>query len=394
MAWLRVVPLLFCWSVVLAVIATAPNSLGSDRSISPTAKGDWIQEGFNAAHTGFNKFETEIGPENVGSLTQLWESEADGFWFSAPVVSNGKVFIGSSSPEVRMYALDAETGETLWIGPEQDGSLFENSAAISRGLVFANAHRSAISAYNANTGEIVWTTDPRLAVQASPTIGGRTLYLGQTNADLWAFEAATGAMKWMVDDHGSLDTQAPVIDNGRVFKMGNGGPLTAYDADDGAQLWQISAASVGTPAAAYGKVFFAHHPEGVTAVNAATGEEVWSAPVLNTFQINGSPAVAYGKVFVTEAALFALDAATGAVVWTAAAQSDMGPSVANGVVYASSQSGEWDAFDARNGQLLWSVTISVGCSGASCAQMAPVISNGKLFVTSGGNKVYAFGLPR
>jgi outer membrane protein assembly factor BamB len=197
-------------------------------------------------------------------------------------------------------------------------------------------------------------------------------------------------MKWMVDDHGSIDNQSPVVANGRVFKMANTGPLTAYDTDDGTQLWQASWFSIGTPAAAYGKLFFSDYPD-VIAVDQATGEEVWRAPVL-TAGTSSSPAVAYGKVFVTQSQLFALDAATGAVVWTAAADSSMGPSVANGVVYASSQSGEWDAFDARNGQLLWSVTISGGCGG-DCAQTAPVISNGKLFVTGPG-RVYAFGLPR
>src|SRR5689334_16479480 len=104
-AWLLTIPpALSSFSVLLAIVFAVPNGLGFDRSTSPSTNGDWIQEGFNAAHTGFNRFETEIGPENVGSLTQLWESEAFTFFFSAPVVANGKVFIGASVGDNHMYA--------------------------------------------------------------------------------------------------------------------------------------------------------------------------------------------------------------------------------------------------------------------------------------------------
>jgi len=96
---------------------------------------------------------------------------------------------------------------------------------------------------------------------------------------------------------------------------------------------------------------------------------------------------------VTKGKLRALDAATGAVVWEAAADSNAGASVANGVVYASSQDGEWVAFDARNGQLLWSVTISGNCGG-DCVKAVPVVSNGKLFLAGPDGRVRAYGLPR
>jgi len=199
-------------------------------------------------------------------------------------------------------------------------------------------------------------------------------------------------VKWWVESRlNDIANQSPVAADGRVYQMRKNHTLTAYDAVDGTPVWRKSAFSEGTQAAAYGMLFYNDYPN-VVAINAATGEDVWTAPVLPA-STYGSPAVAYGKVFVTKGKLRALDAATGAVVWEAAADSNAGASVANGVVYASSQDGEWVAFDARNGQLLWSVTISGNCGG-DCVKAVPVVSNGKLFLAGPDGRVRAYGLPR
>jgi outer membrane protein assembly factor BamB len=63
--------------------------------------------------------------------------------------------------------------------------------------------------------------------------------------------------------------------------------------------------------------------------------------------------------------------------------------VAKGVVYASSQSGEWDAFDERNGSLLWSVTVSSGCF-FYCATAVPVVANGTVYLAGPDQYLRAF----
>ena len=171
--------------------------------------------------------------------------------------------------------------------------------------------------------------------------------------------------------------------------MRDEGTLTAYDAVSGEQLWQIDAFSVGTLAAGSGMLFYSYFPD-VVALDQATGAEVWRAPVGSARA--GSPAVANGMVFVTQSSLWALDAVTGATVWSAPASSAVGPTVANGIVYASNQSGEWDAFDQRSGTLLWSVTFGTGCSG-DCTVTLPVIADGALYLAGPDAYLHAFTLP-
>jgi outer membrane protein assembly factor BamB len=370
--------------------ATAENVLKVLRLESLAGEGrstSWGQAAFDPAHRAFNRVETILSAANVSGLTQAWASPVGaGFLYASPVVSGDKVFIGSG--DGHMYAFDAATGATLWVGPTQS-LFFVDSAAVGHGLVFANSLYSTLLAYDAETGAIAWTSN-LTDVRASPTLSNRTLYIASLDGTLTALDAVTGKTKWKTASDCCVYDQAPVVDGDRVFQMRTNGTLTAYDANNGTQLWSKSEFSVGTQAAAYGLLFFNHYPN-VVALDQATGEEVWTAPGL-AGSTTGAPAVANGLVFVSQANLVALNAATGAVVWSAPKPTGgWGPVVANGVVYASSLSGEWDAFDERDGSLLWSVTVGSGCGG-NCTNAVPVVANGTLYLAGPDQYLRAFRL--
>ena len=376
--------------------ATAENMLKVRRLENPAVErrsANWRQAAFDPAHTAFNRVETILGPSNVGHLTLAWAAPVGTLnLFASPVVSGGKVFIGGSvGLEGHMYAFDAATGATLWVGPPQ-ASFFVDSAASAHGLVFANSIYSTLLAYDAETGAIAWTSD-LTDVRASPTLSNRTLYVASSDGTLTALDAETGTSLWSAEGGCCVFDQAPAVDGGRVFQIRTNHTLTAYNARTGSQIWSAPAFSVGTLAASGGVLFFTDFPN-VVAVDEATGIQLWASGVLSGFPTVAAPAVANGRVFVTTlASLFALDAATGAVVWTAPVSSEWGPVVANGVVYASSQNGEWNAFDERDGSLLWSVTISTGCGGL-CANAVPVVAHGTLYLAGPDNYLRAFRLNR
>jgi outer membrane protein assembly factor BamB len=168
-ALIRAIPLLLLfWTAVS--FAEPHKILNSNSSAKPNATGDWPQAFFNAAHTGNNRFETQLNRRNVRNLTQLWASPVGlGVLYTSPVVSNGKVYIGSGSNngDDHIYAFDALTGATLWVGAQQ-AHFFLNSAAVGHGLVFAAAYISPLIAYDADTGEIVWTSDIPDVARAGP----------------------------------------------------------------------------------------------------------------------------------------------------------------------------------------------------------------------------------
>lgn len=104
--------------------------------------------------------------------------------------------------------------------------------------------------------------------------------------------------------------------------------------------------------------------------------------------------MAHGLIFVAQAAgLQAFDAKTGAPVWIVPIGSaTQTPVVANGVVYVPNFDGEWDAYDARNGTLLWSVVISSGCGG-NCTNGTAVVAHGILYLAGPDNFLRAYSVP-
>jgi len=364
---------------------TTGNGNTAGRSAEPAANGDWTEAFFDAAHTGNNRYETLLNRDNVGNLTQLWASPVgSGTLFTSPVVSNGKVYIGSGDGQ--MYALDALTGATLWVGAQQP-VFFSNSAAVGHGLVFASALIGPLIAYNADTGEIVWTSDVPTA-RAAPVLKGQALYVSGSAGELFAVDARTGIVRWSTPPESGISDQAPAVAGGRVFHIRVRSHLTAYDARTGEELWELQNATSASLTAALDKVFVPADP--IVALDQATGAMIWSAP--RDTVMAGAIAVAGGLLFVPSGAgLKALNADTGALVWTAPAFSIWSPAVANGVVYASNVSGEWDAFDARDGTELWSVTTS-SCGGA-CANGTPAVANGILYLPGPDNFLRAYSVP-
>lgn len=346
---------------------------------------NWYQGEFDAGHTVHNPYENVLAPWNVGRLIQAWVSPVGfGTTYASPIVAGGRVFLGGT--DHRMHAFDARTGEELWAGPRQE-SFFVDSAASAHGLVFASALYKRLRAYDAATGHVVWSDSAcRAGVRASPTVVGHVLYLACFDGTLYALDTDTGVVVWSARGGCCVFDQSPAVDGGRVFQMRTAHTLTAYDAATGAELWRRPAFAVGTVAAAHGSIYYGYYPN-VVALEEATGAVRWKAPVFS-FAASGSPAVAGGMVFVTTDRLVALSAATGRVLWTAPAASTWGPSVANGVVYASSLNGKWAAFDERDGSLLWSVTVP-SCGG-SCTNAIPVVADGMLYLSGPDPALRAF----
>jgi hypothetical protein len=82
---------------------------------------DWVQFGYDAAHTGFNPDETAISPANVASLTTLYHVDLPSSVDSAPVYLSNvstpdgtKNLLFALSEDGRLMAIDAANGTEVW----------------------------------------------------------------------------------------------------------------------------------------------------------------------------------------------------------------------------------------------------------------------------------------
>ena len=144
-----------------------------------------------------------------------------------------------------------------------------------------------------------------------------------------------------------------------------------------------------SPAVANGVVYVGSQDDNVYALNASTGARLWSYATGS--YVFSSPAVGNGVVYVGSGdyKVYALNAITGALVWsyTTGGDVDSSPAVANGVVYIGSLDDKVYALNASTGALLWSYTTG------NEVYDSPVVANGVVYVGSDDDKVYAFSLP-
>jgi len=230
--------------------------------------------------------------------------------------------------------------------------------------------------------------------KGSPAVANGVVYI-QGSDGTHAYEAVTGDERW-VSEYGSTTASHVVGDT--AYVAGSSG-IVALDVSDGSVRWSrgdISAIDTSVTVVE-GIVYATAGDDKVHALQADDGTTKWATPLstVTGFTI-GSPAVVDGVVYVSAAgppgAVYALDAASGALEWSAPAGGFVvgSPAVSNGRVYVGSTSGQVWAFDASNGGVVW--VRQTGPIGAS-----PAIGGGVVFVGDLGGILWAFdamdGLP-
>ena len=225
-----------------------------------------------------------------------------------------------------------------------------------------------------------------------PTIADDTVYVtvSPNENEIIALNAATGTVERSYPLEGNL-FYSPTVANGVMYiayvaKSSSG--VEALDVATGAQLWEYPIRTFNDPAVVNGMVFVESVDGNVYALNAATGALVWTNNIGNIIN-NDGPAVANGLVYVdndVNGAIHALNATTGALVWTYnfGDRSMSDPAVANGVVYVGDFNSNLYALNATTGALFW--IYPGGANGV--AEGSPIISNGEVF-SIGSGTLYA-----
>jgi len=195
---------------------------------------------------------------------------------------------------------------------------------------------------------------------------------------------------WEFETGKEIGSTSAVVDG--VLYIGTGvqgdiGDLIALNAADGTERWRLTldASAFVAPAVANGVVYIATGQPSdmsgtVFAVDATTGTERWRFDAGYGF---GGIAVVDGVAYTAAGkGVFALDAVTGALKWQFAPAAEpfyTSPAVANGVVYAISDSNQLYALEAASGAERWSVEVSHN----SFSPADPIFVDGVIYVAAG-----------
>ena len=276
--------------------------------------------------------------------------------------------------------------KVLW--STQDGSFPLTAPAVASGVVY-----SGTNAFDAATGKLLWATN---SGGISPAVSNGTVYIDTQNG-LCAYAAAGGTNLWCAGNNYLPDAPsgAAVVD-GIVYFGSALGSVFAIDAATGAQLWSAPISSdnaASSPAVANGVVYI--NGDSLFAFDARSGAQLWSSSILDG---TSSPAVVGGVVYCGGgASLAAFNATTGDVLWSASPGGPLSmvgdsPAVAKGLVFIGasvtgqhgSSSGVLYALKARTGKVIWSAPVASGITSS------PAVANGVVYVGSDDGTLYAF----
>ena len=373
---------------------------------------EWTQPGGNAAKS--------MGHLALGqNLAVAWARKIPGSSKQArlgagPVVGGGKVYVLDVDAEI--HAFDLKTGAPVWTRAvtDKDGnkaSLFGGGVSYDNGKVYATNGVGDAAAFDAGTGNQIWSVRPGGPLRGAPSVGNDTVYVMSQDNQLFALKEANGETIWTAS--GSLENAAvfgaaaPAIGQGTVVAGFSSGELTAYRYENGRAVWQdsLSRTSITTsvaslvdidasPVIEQGRVYAVGQGGRMVAMDILTGQRLWE---LNIAGIK-TPWVAGEWLFVVtdDSKLLCIARNSGKVRWLTqlARYKDVkkrnkpigwsGPVLAGGRLILTSTQGDIINVAVADG------TIGTSTRLGSTIYQAPVVADSMMLVLTDSGRLVAY----
>ncbi len=242
------------------------------------------------------------------------------------------------------------------------------------------------------------------------------LALGESLRTLWTTSIGEGSTKR------TRLTAIPIVYDNKIFTLDAEGTVRAISVAKGETLWRRSTVPEGKSgfdflhpfnsnntgragfggglAADGGKIFVASGFGAILALEADSGQPIWSKKL--EIPIREAPTAAEGRVFIvnSESELYCLRATDGSQLWAqkglpenAAMLTSASPAVAGNFVFVPYPSGEISAIDIKNGQPKWTDALAKGDINNSSTAIGeaprPVVDRDAVFAMSLGGQLIA-----
>ncbi len=256
----------------------------------------------------------------------------------------------------------AELDETTLLVPASDGALYRVPPAGAPDVLAGPAD-----------GEL-----PGVVVQGD-------VVLTQVGSEVLAFRGDGATPRWRVTGAEPVHAAVPAASGDTVYVPLATSGLLAVDRETGEELWRhplTDAFGVGAPLVLPGGDV-ALAVGSLARYDARTGEQRWELPGSVAFSsLAYDDGVVYADlVSDTDAALTAVDADSGRVLWSRpnpATNLFLGPAAHDGVVVLASSTGAVTAYDGHSGASLWRFQMSTAPAGP------PLILDGRVYLSESG----------
>ena len=275
-----------------------------------------------------------------------------------------------------------DSPQIIWTADVGAGStssrVLTTPPVVAEGKVFAKDAQSTVSAFNADTGALIWrvTLKPEKARDADEFGGGLAYYGGRLFvttgfAAVYSLDPADGKEIWNSSVSAPV-RGAPLIFADRVFAISIDNKLQALAAVDGSDLWQYTglqeaAGYVGsTSPAGSGEYVVAPFTSGeLVGLRLDNGRPVWNESMIgargevrafgNLTDIRGRPVIDRGMVLAmgTAGQLAAVELNSGQRVWERGIGGSQTPWAAGRFVFVTTGNADVAALSRDSGKVKW-----------------------------------------
>ena len=363
-------------------------------AISRTASAETATFRGNAQHTGV--YDAAGVPKLSGVK---WSFKTAGKVIGSPAVNGDSLYIGSTGGF--LYALDRATGSVKWKADLK--ARIASSAAVSGGLIYFGAFDGKFYAVNESDGKVKWQfqtagehrfsathlhgsqpaaetmPDPFDCYLSSPVVESGAVYFGSGDGNVYALDAATGAVKWKFKT-GDVVHASPALAHGVLFVGSWDSYFYALDAASGQEKWRFKTGEdpdihnqqgiQSSAAVADGVVYFGCRDGHLYALDELTGKPKWSYSTKGSWVI-ASPIVSQGKVYFATSdtgLLYGADAKTGDIQFSVSFNHwplFASPALAGGTIYVGSTAGTISAVDVASHAVAWSYATDASKNNAA-----------------------------
>ncbi|CAN5460627.1 hypothetical protein BH09PSE4_BH09PSE4_18770 [soil metagenome] len=381
--------------------------------LPPALQNDaWAQPGGNASKS--------MGQLVLGdSPTRLWSIKIDGgskseLLAASPVFADGRLYVIDVNATV--HALAADTGSQIWQVSiadvkENKTARFGGGVSYEDGKLYATDGLGDAVAMNASDGAILWRAKPGGPLRGSPTVANGQLYVLSQDNQIFALSQAEGKVLWTAS--ASLETQgvfgvaAPAAAQGTVVAGFSSGELNAYRYENGRSVWQdsLSRSTISTsvssladidadPVIDQGRVYAVGQGGRMVALEIVSGQRLWE----QNFAGISTPWVAGEWLFVVtdDGKLICLSRANGKIRWISQMQayknvkkkknaiSWTGPLLAGNRLVLLNSEGDIVMASPSDG----SVVQTIKTKGSF--DLSPILANGILYVLDQTGRLSAY----
>ncbi|MGE5498674.1 MAG: PQQ-binding-like beta-propeller repeat protein [Syntrophothermus sp.] len=337
----------------------------------------------------------------------VWKFQTNNLITSSPAYSDGVIYIGSGSS---LLAIDTSGREIFRF--KTKGSI-KCKAAVDRLSAYFQSGDGWLYSVDKKTGRENWKfqlhADNYLQLydywdyyHSSPVLSENVLYVGSSDACLYAIDCRSGSEIWKFKTM-HIIRSSPVCQDGKIYFGSFDGRFYSLNAETGSELWNYRIEKPNfsrqgeiqsSALIAKEKVIFGSRDGNLHALDVKTGEQLWNYSHEGSWIIS-TPAL-YDTLVITgssdEHFVNATGINTGKQVWRYSTRQNVfsSPCVSSGVVYCGegnayslSEEASFFALEAATGKELWRIKTG------GQVWSSPLVVNGRLYFASMDGFVYS-----